>query len=184
MSDAPGRRAGRAVETEAAMHPPASGKPSVWPEGSFDGPREFAERVREILAGAAAQGWREMVFADPDFVDWPLGERALVQALQDWGARGRTLRLVAKHFRAFERTHARFVHWRRGWDHIVQCRAFSAGDVPSALWTPQGYLHRIDPLRSRGVCGVDAARRVALRHDLDECFHNGVPAFAATVLGL
>ena len=159
----------------------------AWPEGAIDGPGDFANRLRGVLAAAAGQGWREIVLSDPDFADWPLGERAVAQALLDWAASGRSLRMVAAHFDAFQRHHARFVQWRRTWDHIVQCRACAgagAPEVPSALWTPQGVLHRIDPLRSRGVSRVDAVTRVALRQALDECFAQGRPAFAASVLGL
>lgn len=157
------------------------------PEGAFDGPTEFAARVRDALAQAAVRGWTEIVLSDPDFADWPLGERAVVESLQAWAASGRSLRLIAAHYRVFEREHARFVQWRRQWDHIVQCRACAgagAPEVPSALWTPRWFLHRIDPLRSRGLSGPGAAARVALRHTLDECFQQGRVAFAASVTGL
>ena len=167
--------------------PGAAASPWAWPEGAVDGPGAFAARVREVLAAAAAQGWSEIVFSDPDFADWPLGERAVADALQGWASSGRSLRLIATHFDVFNRSHARFVQWRRLWDHIVQCRACSgagAPEVPSALWTPQGFVRRIDPLRSRGVSSVEPAARVALRHALDECFQQGRPAFAASVLGL
>ncbi|MDA7415712.1 hypothetical protein PGB34_04990 [Xenophilus arseniciresistens] len=158
-----------------------------WPEGAVEGPGDFAQRVRQVLAAAAGQGWQEMVFSDADFADWPLGERAVAQALQDWAASGRSLKLVATHFQHFERAHARFVQWRRQWDHIVQCRACAgagAPEVPSALWTPAGLVQRIDPLRSRGVSSTEPVNRVALRQALDECFQQGRPAFAASVLGL
>lgn len=157
------------------------------PEGAFDGPVEFARHVRAALAAAAAQGWSEIVLSDPDFADWPLGERAVADALQAWSTGGRSLKMLAHRFDVFERHHARFVHWRRLWDHIVQCRALpqlNAGDVPSAIWTPSWSLLRIDPERSRGVCGASAADRVALRHRIDEGFQLGRPAFAASVLGL
>lgn len=159
----------------------------AWPEAPFDGPAEFAAQLRLLFSAAASQGWREMVFSDADFADWPLGERAVVQALQDWAASGRSLRMVALSFGAVERQHARFVPWRRMWDHIIQCRVCSgagAPEVPSALWTPEGVLHRIDPLRSRGISSGDAASRVALRQVLNDCFDKGRPAFAASVLGL
>jgi len=161
--------------------------PWSWPEGAIEGPSDFAQRLRDVLAAAAGQGWQDMVFSDADFADWPLGERAVTQALQDWAGGGRSLRMVAVHYDVFQRRHARFVQWRRTWDHIVQCRACSGAgtpDVRSGLWTPQGVLHRIDPVRSRGVSSTDATTRVALRQALDECFRKGRPAFAASVLGL
>ena len=86
-----------------------------------------------------------------------------------------------------ERQHARFVQWRRMWDHIVQARAVpgeGSSEVPSAFWTPGWSLHRIDPERCRGVCGLEAEARVGLRQALDERFQQGRPAFPASVLGL
>ena len=58
-------------------------------EGRFSGRAEFAELVRQALAAAAAQGWREIILSDPDFEDWPLGERAVAQSLNDWSKNGR-----------------------------------------------------------------------------------------------
>ena len=77
-----------------------------------------------------AQNWREIVLSDPDFDDWPLGERAVVDALQAWSAAGRSFVLLAQRFDVFERGHARFVHWRRMWSHIVECRACDGPGLP------------------------------------------------------
>ncbi|RIX81652.1 hypothetical protein [Acidovorax cavernicola] len=163
--------------------------PAPLTEGRFDGREAFADLVREALAAAASQGWNEIVFSDPDFVDWPLGERASIEALQAWSGRGRRLLLLAGRFDLVERGHARFVTWRRTWDHIVECRATGgrAGateEVPSALWTPTWCLRRIDPERSRGVCSSEARARRDLRESVDERWRQGRPAFAASTLGL
>ena len=161
--------------------------PSELPEGAFDGRQAFVAHLRTAFAAAAQQGWKEMVLSDADFLDWPLGEREVVDALQAWAASGRSLRLLARRFDGVERQHARFVQWRRLWDHIVQARAVpgeGSSEVPSAFWTPGWFLHRIDPERCRGVCGPEAEARVGLRQALDERFQQGRPAFAASVLGL
>lgn len=158
------------------------------PEGRFDGPEAFAGVVRAALSSAARQGWRELVFSDPDFADWPLGERASIEALQAWSATGRRLMLLAQRFDAVERSHARFVAWRRMWDHIIECRAVraEAGStaVPSAIWTPGWFAHRTDPERSRGLCGFDPRARRELRETIDESWRVGVAAFPASTLGL
>ena len=60
-------------------------------EGRFDGRDDFGVIVRHALSAAAQQGWKEIVFSDPDFADWPLGERAVAQSLQDWSASGLSL---------------------------------------------------------------------------------------------
>ncbi|PIF78071.1 hypothetical protein CLU95_5252 [Variovorax sp. 54] len=157
-------------------------------EGRFDGREAFADLVRNALSAAAHQGWNEIAFSDPDFADWPLGERASIEALQAWSASGRRLLLLARRFDLVERGHARFVTWRRTWDHIVECRAAgrtgAAEEVPSALWMPTWCLHRIDPERSRGVCSSEARARRELRESFDECWRQGRPAFPASTLGL
>ena len=158
------------------------------PEGRFDGREAFDALLRGALSAAAQQGWKEIVFSDPDFADWPLGERASIEALQAWSASGRRLLLLAGRFDLIERGHARFVTWRRTWDHIVECRAAgrsgTAEEVPSAFWTPTWCLHRIDPERSRGVCSSEPRARRDLRESLDERWRQGRPAFPASTLGL
>lgn len=158
------------------------------PEGPFEGRTAFHARLHAAFAAAAAQDWREVVLGDPDFCDWPLGERAVVDALQAWAGAGRSLILLALRFDAFERgPHARFVQWRRPWSHIVDCRACQGPglpQVPSGLWTPTWYLRRTDVEHSRGVCGQAPASRRALREQFDECLRHARPAFPVTTLGL
>ncbi|MFS2099715.1 hypothetical protein ACCC97_12180 [Variovorax sp. Varisp85] len=156
-------------------------------DGRFDGREAFDAILRAALSAAAREGWKEIVFSDPDFADWPLGERASIEALQAWSASGRRFVLLAQRFDVLERGHARFVPWRRMWDHIIECRATGKAadsEVPSAIWTPTWFVHRIDPERSRGVSGTDAPARRALRDSIDECWRIARPAFPASTLGL
>lgn len=157
------------------------------PEGPFDGRLAFQAHLHTALAAAARQNWRELVLCDPDFLDWPLGERANVEALQAWAAAGRGFIMLAQRFDVFAREHARFVHWRRMWGHIIDCRACHGPglpEVPSAIWTPSWSLHRIDVVHGRGVCGRAPEGRRALRERIDECLRHARPAFAASTLGL
>ena len=157
------------------------------PEDAFDGRIAFHAQLRTALDAAAQEGWREMVFSDPTFADWPLGECSSIQRLNAWAASGRTLLLLAGSFAVFERDHMRFVEWRRTWSHIVDCRACSgagAPRVPSAIWSRSWQMHRVDIERSRGFSGRDPERRRALREQIDECLRRGRPAFPATTLGL
>lgn len=157
------------------------------PVGPFDGRHAFHAILRAALAAAARENWRELILADASFADWPLGDRASVDALQAWAAAGRSLQMVAHDFRVFEREHARFVQWRQRWDHIVTCRAVDgqgAPPVPSAIWTPAWSMKRIDVERCRGVSSSEPESRVALRLVLDECLRHGRPTFAASTLGL
>lgn len=173
-------------EMEDPQQPSESKAPAL-PDGAFDGPGGFAAAVRAALDAAAAAQWREIMLADADFADWPLGERAVVESLQAWAGSGRVLVMVAEHFNVFERAHARFVHWRQMWGHIIEPRVCSGPGlpaVPSAIWTPAWALRRIDTERSRGVCGRDPADRHALREMLAECLKHGRPGFPARTLGL
>ena len=161
--------------------------PGALPQGRFEGPAEFAELIRVAFANAAAQGWREIILCDSTFEDWPLGERAVAESLNDWSSSGRKLTMLAKNYGEVTRRHARFVTWRRTWAHIVECRANSSiapDDMPSALWSPAWVFQRLDLTRSTGVSGAEPARRVALKERLDECLKYSSPAFAATTLGL
>lgn len=157
------------------------------PHGRFEGPSEFADLIRLAFSAAAAQGWREIIICDSTFEDWPLGERAVAQSLNEWSKSGRKLTMLAKNYSEVMRRHARFVAWRRTWSHIIECRANSAvssDDMPSALWSPDFVFQRLDLARSTGVSGAEAARRVALKERLNECLKLSSPAFAATTLGL
>jgi hypothetical protein len=56
--------------------------------------------------------------------------------------------------------------------------------VPSAIWTPSWFLHRIDIEHGRGVCGPEPEGRRGLRERLDECLRHARAGFPASTLGL
>ena len=158
------------------------------PEGRFAGVEAFRQCVRDALQVAVRDGWREMIWADPDFREWPLGERAVAELLQQWVAQPqRRLVVLAGHYDEIVRCHARFVTWRRTWSDRVECRRSRVVDpagVPSALWSPAWALVRQDSVRSGGVCTTLPERRVALHEQLQEGLRLSSPSFAATTLGL
>ena len=155
--------------------------------GAFSGPTEFAQVVRGALIRAASEGWPAMVWSDPTFEDWPLGERVVTESLQAWSRSGRHLVLLAHRYDALIRYKPRFVSWRKTWDHIIECRLcknLDASEVPSALWSPHWAMRRLDLVRSTGVADLEPARRVLLKEELDECRRQSSPGFSATTLGL
>jgi hypothetical protein len=157
------------------------------PAGRFAGREAFRQVIRDALANAAREGWREIIMADATFEDWPLGERAVAQALQDWSKSGRSCVLLARRWDAAVRMYARFVTWRRAWSHIVDARACRAADVanfPSAIWTPSWVMERRDLERCTGYAGHEPDRRVALRENLGEWLGKSSPSFPAVTLGL
>lgn len=170
------------MDTETSFTPP-----EALPEGRFSGRTEFTDMIRQAFAVAAQQGWREITVCDPDFHDWPLGERAVTQALNDWSKTGRTFTMLAGNYDEVLRQHARFVTWRRTWAHIVECRAITSApvdDMPSALLGPGWVFERLDLQRCTGIAGSEPARRVALRERIHERLLKSSPAFPATTLGL
>lgn len=157
------------------------------PMGRLLGREVFVQTVRDALACAAREGWKEIILSDATFEDWPLHERAVVESLQAWSKTGRRLRMLATRFDGVQRQHARFVRWRQTWDHLIECRVCRSADpldFPSAIWSPSWVMHRIDPVNSVLVCGDDAQRRLLLREALQEWERNSAPDFPASTLGL
>ncbi|HEY9207471.1 hypothetical protein [Acidovorax soli] len=158
------------------------------PSGRFSGRDAFMQLVRNGLATAARDGWAEIVVSDANFHDWPLGELAVIESLQQWARSGRRFTMLACTFDEVIRRHARFVRWRGTWDHIITCRRSPSADpldLPSALWSPAWVLHRVDPLHCVGVSGFEPDRRVLLRESLHEWLRSkSSPGFPSTTLGL
>lgn len=166
---------------------PASPDAPALLEGAFDGRSAFQQLIRDALASAAREGWREIILCDASFDDWPLGERAVVESLNAWSKTGRSFTLLAKRYEGFGERLPRFVTWRGRWSHIISAHAVPSADaleMPSAIYSPHWVMHRIDPVHCKGIASHDAQRRVALREELDGWLHKSSPAFAATTLGL
>lgn len=168
------------------MSTPQADAPAL-PSGRFEGRVAFQQLVRDALACAAREGWREIILSDASFADWPLGERAVMESLQAWSKTGRQVTLLAKRYDEVVRRHARFVAWRGTWSHIIEARACATADpleLPSAIWSPGWVMHRLDPERCNGYTGSEPERRLALRESLSEWLGKSSPAFPATTLGL
>ena len=155
--------------------------------GQFSGREAFAQRVRDALACAAQEGWRELILSDATFEDWPLQEAAVLASLHAWARSGGHLTLLAHSYDELIRRQPRFVNWRKLWGHLIDCRvcrSVAPSDFPSALWSPSWYLQRLDLPRSTGVCGADRERRLQLHELLREKIRNSSPGFPASTLGL
>ncbi len=155
--------------------------------GPFAGVQVFSQLVRDAFAQASIEGWPEMVWSDPNYLDWPLREREVVEALHQWAGSGRKLVMLAAQYEDVRRFHPRFVTWRGTWDHLVVCRVckgMDAQQVPSALWSPHWAMRRLDMVRSTGVASDDTQWRALLKEELDECRRQSGPGFSVTTLGL
>ncbi|MDF1486525.1 hypothetical protein PY257_15275 [Ramlibacter sp. H39-3-26] len=165
----------------------AAGAAPPLPQGRFAGRDAFRQLVRDALACAAREGWRELLLCDASFEDWPLGERAVAETLLAWSRNGRRLTLLACGYAGLQRQHPRFVAWRRTWDHIIECRGCRQADpleFPSVVWSPAWTLQRLDTRHSTGWCGSEPERRVQVRECVDEWLRKSAAAFPATTLGL
>jgi hypothetical protein len=157
------------------------------PSGRFSGREAFQQLVRDALACAAREGWRELIVSDASFEDWPLKERSVVESLQAWSQRGRHFVMLASRYDAVQRDQPRFVRWRQTWSHIIDCRVCGSAeilDLPSAIWSPNWVMRRTDPQRCIGISGSEPDRRLLLRELLDEYVRNSSAGFASSVLGL
>jgi hypothetical protein len=164
-----------------------SAEPTGLPSRRFEGREDFRQLVRDALACAAREGWREIILSDATFNDWPLGERVVTESLQAWSSSGRRITLLAKHYDDVLRGHPRFVRWRETWGHIITAMAVPSADpleIPSAIWSPGWALERRDVDNSAGFCGGEPDRRVLARELLNEWLRKATPAFPATKLGL
>ncbi len=157
------------------------------PSGQFSGREAFAQRLRDALAKAAQEGWRELILSDATFEGWPLQEAAVLASLHAWARCGGHLTLLAHSYDEVIHRQPRFVAWRKLWGHLIDCRvcrSVAASDFPSALWSPSWYLQRLDLPRSYGVCGTDRERGLQLHELLNERIRNSSPGFPASTLGL
>ena len=149
---------------------------------------DFHKAIVAAFERAASQGCREIFICDPDFADWPLGERAVVAALSQWAYKHRRLTVIARSFDEILRRHPRWVEWRRNWGHVVECR--SVEDIePEKLprmWFAPGFLavRLADPQRYRGFIDEGAAALISIREQIDEIANRSAPAFPVTLLGL
>lgn len=165
----------------------SAGAAAPLPAGRFEGRAAFQQLVRDALATAAREGWRELVLCDADFADWPLGERAVAESLQAWSAGGRQCTLLARRWDEVVRRHARFVSWRGKWAHIIDARACPSADpleLPSAIWSRGWVLQRVDLERCNGYTGAEPERRLLLREQLNEWLRKSSPSFPSNTLGL
>ena len=166
---------------------PASPSGAGLPTGRFSGREAFRQQVRDALACAAHEGWREIIVCDAGFEDWPLGERVVAESLQAWSKTGRRFTMLARNFDHVVAQHPRFVTWRRTWSHIIDCHACRSADpleLPSTIWSAGWMLQRLEVVHCTGVSSAEPARSARLRAELDEWLHRSTPAFPATTLGL
>lgn len=150
------------VAAPAAAEPPAQPVfAASLPVGRIEGRLALAQTVRLALQCAAREAWPTLILSDANFQHWPLGERAVVDALQTWARRGRHMLVMAREYDTLERLHPRFVTWRRTWAHRLDCRQCRQADpleLPSVLWSPHWFMLQLDRDHAVAIAGTDEER--------------------------
>ncbi len=149
---------------------------------------EFLDAVRNAFTTAEADGARQILLVDPDFAEWPLNERAVIDSLSRWAESGREMVLLAHSFDELARRQLRFVEWRRQWAHLVRCRHdpdLEVGQIPTLLVVPGHLCVRIlDRVRWRGTLSNRPVDLTECRESVDALLQRSVEAFPVTTLGL
>lgn len=149
---------------------------------------EFHDALKEAFAFVADKGCREVFIADPDFADWPLGDRAVLESLTRWAFAHRKLTVLAESFDEFPRRHARWVEWRRQWAHVVECRTVAEADLGQleGLFMAPGLitLRVLDAEHYRASLSFDPVSSIRIREGLDALLQRSEEAFPVTTLGL
>lgn len=172
-------------------HTPAS------PEDEFrhriDGRATFLQTFVELLQEAAEGRWPNICLCAPHFLDWPLGDVAVVDALTQWARRGgqRHLDVLAANYEHWPQHHPRWLRWYQTWAHLVTCWQASedlADPLPSIL-----LLHRQQETVSLQLTNSHyqtgwlnrGGPRAALAHrEIDVILQRSTPGFSASTLGL
>ena len=112
------------------------------PSGRFEGREAFRQLVRDGLARAAQEGWRELILSDASFEEWPLGERAvpLVPQPRDFRPQARDFVFLLGHGEIIPR------HGRAGRRHRGACgvRGATPGSFLPLGWNNGGTGRRRD----------------------------------------
>ena len=149
---------------------------------------EFHDALKEAFAFVADKGCREVFIGDPNFADWPLGDRAVLESLTRWALAHRKLTVLAESFDEFPRRHARWVEWRRQWAHVVECRAVAEADLGqlSGIFLAPGLitLRVLDVEHYRATLSFDPADSIRFRDGFDALLQRSEEAFPVTTLGL
>ena len=149
---------------------------------------EFLDAVRTAFTQAEEHGARKIVVVDPNFADWPLNERTVIDSLSRWIDSSRLLIVIAHSFDELARRQLRFVEWRRQWAHVVQCRNdpdLEAEQIPTLLLVPgHSCIRVLDRIRYRGTVSKRPVDLTESRETVDALLQRSVEAFPVTTLGL
>lgn len=159
------------------------------PRGRISSWRDFTDRVSAAMA-VAATGGGHLVLVDVDFAKWPLGQRSVVEAFQQWAlaSRGDNCTLVAGDFTGFATTHPRWLAWRTRWGHRVACHQVPAEWVSKLQATlivrDTLGLRLVESRHGAGLWSRDKADLRVWQQEIDVILQRSHEAMPPTTLGL
>jgi len=162
-------------------------------EGRHEGVPELRSLRRRMLLAACQGKARRVMALDPDFVDWPLSDADVLDAMTQWGRLGGRLELLSPSYTQAHRQHARFIQWRLKWDHLLRIADFDPGEAgpewPTSLLVvvggeTSGVLRVLDFDRGRAVFSRSATERQAAVELFDAIAQRSSPAWPLSTLGL
>jgi len=155
---------------------------------AVDGLASFRCAVVDMVVDAVADGARDLVLVDPDFADWPLEDRRLVESLAAFARRpGRRVSMLARDFERIRTRCPRFVAWRTLHDHAFVARQELEPELqmPSELDLDSHSALLLQDRESwRGQRIDDPVQVARLRLEIDARMQRAAPGFGATTLGL
>lgn len=160
---------------------------NAWPQGRFEGRLAWAKLLHQALDLAVQHRVRHLFWCDPDFVDWPLGERLFNERLHAWADGGGQLSLLALDFRRVQQQHARFVQWRITWSHRVDARV-APRDLQEGFPTVMGHsgwaAQRTPSSQPVVLAFTQPARVQGVMTQWHALWDRSGPGFPSTTLGL
>jgi hypothetical protein len=155
----------------------------------IEGREACRQAWREALIDLPARAARSVWCIDPDFVDWPLDDPAVLDAVRRWakGGAGRMMRFVATDYGPLAHRHARLAAWRRDWSHCIEAWQTEEEDrveLRAVLLAGDGGLEMLDPehWRARRVMGAADLRQLV--ETSEAIAQRCRPGWPVTVLGL
>jgi hypothetical protein len=153
------------------------------------GRTDCLQALRQALLQALDDGSADMWWVDPDFIDWPLDDSEVLDALTRWARpSGRTLRLIGGQFEVMAYRHPRFARWRRDWSHRLEVSApvdtAQAADLPTLVVSARAGIEVLDRIQWRARPLLQPQQVKQAREQCEAWCQHCEAAWPATTLGL
>lgn len=164
---------------------PPSGRESALLHGRTD----CLQALRQTLLQALDDGSADVWWVDPDFVDWPLDDSDVIDALTRWARpASRSLHLIGGQFDLTAHRHPRFARWRRDWSHRFDAWApvdpAQVADLPTLLVCARAGMEILDRIQWRARLLTQPQQVKQAREHCEILRQHCESAWPATTLGL